>query len=199
MSPLPGVEAVEPHEEPRVPIGLYRPAAVLHSHDVPGYKYRSDWIWNVPAATEPNSMALWLLALANHKDKAIKSVVINCHGSPGHLHIGKGIGVSALAPFLQLKGTGLEFVWIVACEVAAPGIGLAPGGDEGAYFMSQMATTLGAKVMASDRLQHVNTPWVRRHHIDLYEGKVYTYSQSGSLTDLGLRKPNWMRWIERHP
>lgn len=180
-------------------ISLYRPAGVIHSHDVPGFKYRADWVWNVPAGSSVANIASWLKAIASDKDKAIRSLVINCHGSPGFLHIGQGIGVSDVPLLGGLQGTGLLHIWVVACEVASPGTGLAPGGHEGRHFCSRLATTTGAKVMASDRTQWVNTPRVRPYHIDIYEGAVYTFDSDGAVYDIGHRKPNWMRLIPRQP
>ena len=174
-------------------ISVARPAGVIHSHDVPGFKYRMDWVWNVPARSSPASIASWLQAIATHEDKAIKSLVINCHGAPGYLEIGQGIGVWDVAKLSGLRGTSLETVWIVACEVASAGSGLAPGVNEGHRFCSQLAMATGAKVVVSDRTQWVNTPYVRPYHIDVYEGTVYTFDSSGSVSDVGRHKPNWMR------
>lgn len=178
-------------------IKLYGKTAVMHSHDVPGYKYRMDWGYNVPATVTASSMASWVNAIAKDPKKPIQSLVINCHGSPGHLHIGTGIGKLETATFAPLRSTGLMYIWIVACELAAKGAGIAPGGSDGAFFLSKLAQASGAKVIASDRTQWVNFPWVPRNHIDIYEGAVYTYDSDGQLYDVGRRKPNWMRLIKR--
>ncbi len=166
-------------------IDMKQPSLVLHSHDVPGYKYKMWATWNVPDKMPVSTLVDWIIWAIDHSPNLrLDNVVINCHGSPGYLHIGSGIGVNNLDPFTRLRNKGaIGTIWIVACQVsdgkympnACP-----VDSNNGPYFCSRLAAAAGCYVVASDKTQYVDIgyylalcPW---GYIDDYEGNVYRYS-----------------------
>ncbi|NJM13375.1 MAG: hypothetical protein HC889_17230 [Synechococcaceae cyanobacterium SM1_2_3] len=123
---------------------MKQPSLVLHSHDVPGYKYKMWATWNVPDKMPVSTLVDWIIWAIDHSPNLrLDNVVINCHGSPGYLHIGSGIGVNNLDPFTRLRNKGaIGTIWIVACQVsdgkympnACP-----VDSNNGPYFCSRLA------------------------------------------------------------
>ena len=161
---------------------------VLHAEDVPGYRYQ---MWNTTTVPKATTLSSLVDQVAEAIDRAgetgLKNLVINCHGSHGYLHIGKGIGYSDLGAFNRLRQKGdLGTIWIVACEVskgkyypyACP-----VENANGPFFCGELARNAGCDVIAADELQHVD--WFFEHlyhpfgYIDDYEGQAYRYSAGG--------------------
>lgn len=164
-------------------IKLKQPSLVLHSVDVPGYKYTSWKYWKMPHAARPADLLYWIQWGIDHSPEMyLHNVVINCHGSPGALHIG-GTGYkfqqgseSVLRP-LRSKGS-IGRILIVACEVASD-----KSGDLGKSFCANIAKESGAPVVAADALQSVDFWYQNFSHpygtIDDYEGTAYEFSPAG--------------------
>lgn len=168
-------------------IRLRQPSLVLHSCDVPGYKYRMRTSWTMPRGASANDVVYWInYAIGESSEGYLHNVVINCHGSPGGLHVGGcGDGGSAiwagdLGVFRGVRRGALGTIYIVACQVA-----LDSGNSHfGTNFCTQLAINAGCFVVAADDLQSVDIWFEVFNHpygaIDDYEGNVTEFSPSGS-------------------
>ncbi len=168
-------------------IKLRQPSLALHSNDVPGYKYVMWKYWKMPLGASASDVVYWInYAIDNSPELYLNNVVINCHGSPGGLHVGGcGKGGSAiyaghLGTFKSVKRGSLGTIYIVACEVAQN-----PGSTQiGTNFCSQLAINAGCFVVASDKIQSVDWWFDKIRHpygcIDDYEGVVTEFGPSGS-------------------
>lgn len=166
-------------------IKLKQPALALHSYNVPGYKYRMWQTWKMPATATARNVVFWIQWAIDHSPELyLHNVVINCHGSPGYLHIGEktGIGVEDLGVFVELRQKqAVGTIWIVACEVAGE---QDSQGRLGKHFCSELAKAAGCSVVAADKLQYVDVGFYLRfcpdNCIDDYEGVVYRWNAAGS-------------------
>jgi len=167
-------------------IRLKQPSLVLHSHNVPGYKYVMETSWKMPQSATPSDIVSWILYARNHSSELmLKNVVINSHGSPGYVHTGKnssgdcGIGIESIGAFKELRGKDIGTIWIVACSVASNN-----KWRNGKHFCSELAKVSGCGVVAADATQHVDTSFYLRlcpsNCIDDYEGGVYYWGADGS-------------------
>lgn len=170
-------------------IRMKQPSLVVHSHDVPGYKYQMKWTWKMLPGAIAGDIVNWILHANNGQFGArrqrLENVIINCHGTPGSLLIG-GTGSPALSlgnvsVFSTLQGCDIGAIWLVACEVAAQQ-GVATGGV-GKAFCAELAKTAGCDVIASAATQYVNLsfhlrgcPW---GCIDDFEGLTYRFKPTG--------------------
>lgn len=166
-------------------ISLGSPSLVLHSCDVPGYKYTAWQSWKMTKGASAHDLLYWITYAIDHSPElSLRSVVINCHGSPGFLHIGGswvgfGEGDEAILRPLRSKGA-IGRIFLVACQVAALG-----DVDKrlGRVFCSNLAKETGAFVIAADALQSVDFWYQNFSHpdstIDDYEGTAYEFSPAG--------------------
>lgn len=165
-------------------IKMKQPSLVLHSCDVPGYKYEMWKSWKMPKGASANDVVYWINWAVDHSPElALSNVIINCHGSPGFLHVGgsgSGFGVGSVSVFNSLRTKSIGTIWIVACEVAKD----KAGGTSGKIFCSGLAKAAGCRVIASDKKQHVDFvfEWISSPYgtIDDYESPVYEFSPAGS-------------------
>lgn len=157
-------------------IMMKQPSLVLHSHNVPGYKYKMWATWTVPKTLPVSTLVGWIeFAIDKSPEYYLRNVIINCHGSPGHLSIGKGVGVYDLDPFKRLRQKqAIGRIWIVACEVHKTSSSL------GHDFCTALAKASACSVAAADALQYVNESAIPYGYIDDYEGNVYVYDGSGT-------------------
>ncbi len=168
---------------------MLQPSLVLHSCDVPGYKYQMWKSWMMPEGATAHNVVFWInTALESSPELMLKNVIINCHGTPGFLHVGgawKGFGEDGLEPFKTLRHKDIGTIWIVACRVA----GSDDGGDLGKSFCSALAKAVGCRVIASEDFQHVDFvfEWISSPFgtIDDYEPPVYEFSPAGG----------WVPWV----
>ena len=166
-------------------IKMNQPSLVLHSCDVPGYKYEMWTSWKMPPGATAHDVVYWINWAVDHSPElALSNVIINCHGSPGYLHVGGSghkIGVGSLSIFESLRTKDIGTIWLVACEVAQN-----KGGDSGKIFCSGLAKAVGCRVIASDKQQHVDFvfEWISSPYgtIDDYEPPVYEFSPAGGWT-----------------
>jgi len=166
-------------------ITLKQPSLVLHSCDVPGYKYTSWASWTMTKGFGVNELLYWIkYAIDQSPDLYLHNVVINCHGSPGFLHIGGewigfGEGDESILRPLRSKGA-IGRIFIVACQVADLGD---PNKRLGRVFCSNLAKETGSFVIAADALQSVDFWYENFHHpygtIDDFEGTAYEFSPAG--------------------
>jgi len=142
----------------------------------------------MPEGANASNLVYWInMSIDQSPELYLHNVVINCHGSPGFLHIGgsgQGFGdghEGALRP-LRSKGS-IGRIFLVACQVTTDD-------DEndrlGKAFCSKIAQESGAFVVAADALQSVDWWYENMSHpfgtIDDYEGHVYEFSPAGGST-----------------
>jgi len=167
-------------------ITLKQPSLVLHSYNVPGYKYQMETTWQMPKNATAANIVSWILYARNRSSELmLNNVVINSHGDPGYIYTGAnasgdtGIGVEDIGVFKDLRGKDIGTIWIVACSVASTG-----KWRNGKQFCSVLAKTAGCGVVAADAQQHVDASFYMRfcpsRCIDDYEGGVYYWGADGS-------------------
>jgi hypothetical protein len=156
-----------------------QPSMVLNSHDVPPPDYQMWNSYKVAADTTPEHMMGWTAAVAKDVKGGLRCLVINCHGAPGRLSIGTGIGIREAPAFKSLKGK-VNTIFIVACEIAAiEGKGLLDGN----MMCGAIAKASGATVFCSTALQSTglyDLIGLPSGTIDEYEGTVFRYNPNGS-------------------
>ncbi len=169
-------------------IKLRQPSLVLHSCDVPGYKYEMWKSWTMPRGASASDVVYWINWAIDHSpEMELHNVVINCHGSPGGLHVGgsgpggKAIYAGDLGVFKNVRRGSLGTIYIVACEVSQT-----DGKTKfGTNFCSQLAVNAGCFVVAADKIQSVDFWFENFRHpfgaIDDYEGNVTEFGPSGSM------------------
>ena len=86
-------------------ISIAQPAMALNSEDAPGPHYKMWNSWEVPRSESPSHILGWTATVAKKATGGkLKTLVINCHGSPAHLSLGTGIGWSEVTLFSALSG-----------------------------------------------------------------------------------------------
>lgn len=158
------------------------PSLALHSYNVPGYKYKLGKTVMLPAETSVWDLVGEILtAAAEAPNGFLENVVINSHGLPGGLLIGRNhyLNYSSAYLFGVLDNPpSVGTIWLVACEVAK-----SAGGGEGFQFCRELAYEANAAVVAGRRKQRVNAGLYLRGHpdnrIDRYEGPVYRFTPDG--------------------
>lgn len=186
-------------------IEMAQPSLVLHSHDVPGYKYKMWATWDVPKTLPTASIVDWIAsAVDQSSEMALKNVILNSHGLPGEIYMGNGgkpideKAISADTAFKKLRSKSIGTIWIVACLVGSkpfrdsePPCRMYP--NDGPSFCSKLATIVGCDVIASDASQTVSPgfefyarlPFTGTGMIDDYEGNVTRYGPDGSRKRIG--------------
>jgi hypothetical protein len=139
----------------------------------------------MPKGASANNLLYWIsLSVDQSPELYLHNVVINCHGSPGFLHIGGegmgfGDGEEAILRPLRSKG-GIGRIFLVACQVTTDSD---KTGRLGKAFCSKLAQESGAFVIAADELQSVDWVYEYLSHpygtIDDYEGNAYEFNPAG--------------------
>lgn len=158
-------------------IRLKQPTLVLHSHDAPGYKPKMHISWNLPKGATPHDVVSRILDGQDYSPD-LQNVVINSHGSSGKIWAGGlnrlSIKRSNVDLFGLLRNKITCTIWIFGCEVAK--------GAKGSNFCANMAKAASCNVIASDIVQlapGISHPY---GYIDYYEGTVYRWNPSGTLS-----------------
>ena len=165
---------------------MRQPSLVLHSHDVPGYRYQMWKTAELPRGVNAMNVVNWIHWGIEHSPELyLHNVIINCHGAPGALLIGgdgsNKIECGNVGVFNSLRQKGaVGTIWLVACRVAEnSGMGY-PKWFLGPKFCSALAQAAGCEVAAADVKQRVDVPYNYFYHpfgtIDDFEGKVYRFS-----------------------
>lgn len=165
-------------------IKLIQPSLALHSHDVPGYKYRMSETWKMPKAASASDVVYWIQYAYDQTDYGLHNVVINCHGLDGRLFVGGDgqptINTSNVGLFTGVKNK-CSTIWLVACEVVKTAAGK--------NFCSQLAQNAKCNVVAADSNQHVDATFYLRfcpkNCIDEYEGATYMWDSGGKEKKIG--------------
>lgn len=165
-----------------------QPSMALNSHNVPPPDYR---MWNTRKVDKEVRASDLISNIAAVADAAtggyLRSLIFNCHGDPGVLRMGTGIGRSETPLLADLAGK-VHTIMIVACDVAQ--IGEANTWKDGNLFCAEFAKYSGAYVFASSALQSTGLYTVLGlpvNMVDEYEGDVYRYNPNASnrLVDNG--------------
>lgn len=146
----------------------------------------------MPKDASASDVVFWInWAIDNSPEMYIHNVVINCHGTPGFLHVGgawKGFGDAGTAMFRPLRSRqSVGRIILVACHIA----GHSDEGPEkdsddeiGKQFCSNLARESGAFVVGADAFQHVDFWYDNVSHpfssIDDFEGTAFEFSPGGS-------------------
>lgn len=156
-------------------IKLKQPSLVLHSCDVPGYRYEMWASWKMPKGASPMDVLYWILYARDQTPELwLRNVVINCHGNDGLLAVGGNgqptMNGNNIGIFTQLRGKDLGTIWLVACLVANTG--------KGKNFCQHLAQLAGCSVVAADTEQ-VGAIWCPWGWVDNFEGQTYEWDASG--------------------
>lgn len=164
-------------------IRLDKYSLALNAVKVPGPDYRMDeTVKMTPTTTAHDVISHILTAVSNTSDLKLKNVVINCHGSPGVVHLGEKtyIRLSDVGLFNLVKGY-IETLWITGCQVGS-----------GSNFCSQLAVTAQCSVVAADVLQYINPGYYLRlfpqNCIDEFEGTAYKWDSNGKKSVFSRRE-----------
>jgi hypothetical protein len=168
-------------------IKLKQPALALHACDVPGYHYKMQTTWLMDKGASASQLVFWIdWAIRYSDNQRLENVVINCHGTPGFLHIGgswSGFGIEGVKLFEKFKETkAVGTIWLVACRVVDSPSGSHIGED----FCSALARASGAKVIASrdsQRVEGVFDFFRPNNCIDSYEGGALAFYPDGSISN----------------
>jgi hypothetical protein len=165
-------------------ITIEQPALGLNSHHDHHVHVR---MWNtgdVPASKPAVEIAEWIrLVAVSAPGGRLRNVVISCHGSPGQIQLGTGIGPADIPAFSRLVVGGNPLVdkfWFRCCQVARiPSSSTATSGHQ---FCSSFASTTKAYVVASTELQWSHGRTLPFGQLDGFEGLVLSYGPNGRIT-----------------
>jgi hypothetical protein len=143
------------------------------------------WNWGtVPAGKPAREIAEWIrLVAASAPAGRLKNVVFSCHGSPGHISIGTGIGITDVPDFARLVNHGRPLVakfWFRCCNVAQ--IVASGTATDGNRFCSAFARTTKAYVVASTETQWSPGRTLPFGKIDGFEGLLLSYDSAGHIS-----------------
>lgn len=153
--------------------------------------------WKVTQSDTPDHIVDWTASVARSAPGGkLKEIVISCHGAPGFLQLGTGIGLAQVGLFSRWQGL-VDKVWIRACLVARiTGPATASEGDgafigalnlngDGHRFCTQLAQTLRCYLVVGTELQssrqYSATNPVPFGMLDTYEGLVLSYHPDGTI------------------
>jgi hypothetical protein len=160
-------------------IYMKQPSLVLHAQGIEknGYLYKMWATWTAPKTLTSSVLVGWIeQAIDQSEELYLHNVIINCHGEPGYLHIGTGVGEYDLEPFKRLRQKqSIGRLWLVACRVHAK-----TGDSLGSRFCSSLAASAGCPVAAADELQVSTWDKIPYGYIDDFEGNLYLYNGAGN-------------------
>jgi len=164
-------------------IRLEKYSLALNAVKVPGPDYRMDeTVKMTKTATVYDVLSHILTSVSNTSALKLDNVVINCHGSPGVIHLGEKsyIRMEHVGLFNMVKSY-IGTLWITGCQVGS-----------GANFCSQLAITANCSVVAADVLQYINPGYYLRlfpqNCIDEFEGTAYKWDANGNKSVFSRRE-----------
>ncbi len=147
--------------------------------------------WDIDSSVPIQHIVDWVGSVARGAPGGkLKSLIFQCHGSPGVLYIGAGTidrtNVGLLAAWAGL----IDKIWVVACQPAYIDPACGPGfcTTDGNLFISQMARAASCYVVASTETQWNVAKTYPFGKLPSYEGLVLSYGPSGGVT-----------WTNRYP
>lgn len=117
------------------------------------------------------------------REHTLVSLVFNCHGEPGSVEIGSGIGSHNVHLFTQFRLKTKE-IWFSACNVAA--------NKKGMKFCQDAADHADAYVIASTELQKQSSGIEKGHIRDMNMPVYLFYPNSG-------KDPEIHKWTQPTP
>jgi hypothetical protein len=153
--------------------------------------------WRVTRSETPDHIVDWTAEVARRTPGGkLNEIVISCHGAPGYLQLGTGIGAGEISLFRRWRGL-VNKVWIRAClvgrivgpDTASQGDGafisaLSMSGN-GHRFCSDLAQALRCYLVVGTELQtsgrYSTTNPVPFGQLDSYEGLVLSYHPDGTI------------------
>ena len=153
------------------------PHMVLNSHNVPPPDYQMFNSWKVSQGDTASFMASQIRDIAaGTSEGKLQTVIFNSHGSPGKIHIGRGITIADAPLFAKLKGRVVQ-IWIIACQVAGEAASGATvtGTSFGIRSCQALSDKSGAVIYASTRNQSVEEASLNYGEADFYEGQTYLF------------------------
>ena len=153
--------------------------------------------WRVAATDTKQHIVEWTANVARGAPGGkLAEIVISCHGAPGYLQLGDGVGLADVGLFRAWRGL-VDKVWIraglvgriVGADTASQGDGaflaaLSMSGN-GHRFCSELAKALqcylviGTELQTSGRYSRSNP--VPFGQLDSYEGLVLSYHADGTV------------------
>ena len=169
-------------------ISMKQPSLVMHSCDVPGYKYVMDYTFNLTqgaTAIDVVNLATMVIDKMN-SGNGLHNLITNSHGSPGKIAVGgdgqKGIEPGDVAVFRPLKAKGIGKIWIVACKVGK----INDPGNKAVALGLGLASEVGCPVIAGDVNQSVDSDFQGSSNpvgtIDDFEGVAYEFLPEGIIS-----------------
>jgi hypothetical protein len=150
---------------------IEQPAMALNAVDCPGPP-RMWNTWDVQGHYRRIDIVNWTKTVAEGAPGGkLKSIVINCHGSPGYLHLGEGFGSQNTHLFARWKGL-VEMIYITSCTIAA---------ENGRAFCAAIAAYTEAYVVASTIIQEAPNTAAGPGQVDFFEGPTLTFDPKGKL------------------
>lgn len=144
-------------------------------------------MWNtgdVPASKPAGEIAEWIRRVAaTAPGRRLANVVISCHGAPGFIGLGAGIGPADIPLFARLVEGDTPMVskfWFRCCQVAR--IATPGASSDGNTFCSAFARTTRAYVVASTESQWSHPRTLPFGKLDGFEGLVLSYGPDGNVS-----------------
>ncbi len=157
---------------------ISQPTASLVSTDL-DYRLQMQYNFSIPPSESRGRIIGRVLDAADEDENGIlKNVVICCHGSPAHLHIGLGFGRSQVEDFEYWAGK-VEKIWIIACNVAR--IREPNGMRDGNLFCSEIARYARCYVLAPTEVQTNRYGLYPFGELPNYEGLLLGYRPHGNV------------------
>lgn len=158
---------------------------VFNNYDVPSchYNFKSKVEIDLNATVD-DIIYMIQRAAKSYGKLGLHGVILNSHGSPAYLAMGKGIGMTDLPKFQAIHEMVVKIV-IVACQVAK--------GDIGRQFCLDLARYSGSYVVASAEYQHNDVIFsgffeercrlgYAENEIDDFEGTTYMFDRWGRVS-----------------
>jgi hypothetical protein len=171
-------------------ITIEQPAMVLNAVDPTLPRFQMWNTWDISYAESPEHIINWVAQVAKGVPTGkLKNVIFQCHGLPGKINIGTGLGREHVHLFQRWRGL-VNKIWIVACETAfmPPGSTITSFSNDGHSLISEIARAARCYVVAATELQYFNNRTYPFGVIDSFEGLVLSYGPAGNIT-----------WSQRYP
>jgi len=153
--------------------------------------------WKVKSGDTKQHIVDWTAKVARDAPGGkLAELVISCHGAPGFLQLGAGIGAADTDLFKAWRGL-VDKIWLRACLVARIVGPSTPSEGDGAFiaglgltgdghrFCSELAKAVQCYVVVGTELQvssrYSRTSPVPYGQLDSYEGLVLSYHPDGKI------------------
>jgi hypothetical protein len=175
---------------------IRQPSAALNSTDL-NFSITMKYTYRLPRTASRDEVIDCVIDAADQEpDRLLRNVVINSHGWPGYIAIGReGFGRSSVSYFESWAGR-VHKIWVVACYVAemrVPNTGL-----DGNLFCSELARAARCYVLAPTETQLNRAGLYPPNQLPNYEGLLMGYGPNGNVV-FQRRYPSVGFWYEPEP